>query len=613
MGAPALLLPHVHSIIILFFLLVFVPISHCEDDEYYKQCFTPFQCGSLSNLSYPFLSDERPEFCGFQGFRLRCLEGPIPIITIKNQEFYVNFVNQSERVMTIARKDLSENVCPPDVAEIPNTTLKETLFSYVPELENVNLFYNCSNEVKMIPTPYKISCAVNDEQRDAFYATDELLRKWNQDPSDCNIRVEVPVPKVAVEQLSGGMEALRKVLREGFNVKYMFDTITVCHGCENSGGICGSNSSTSGFTCLCTDQSNSYTCPKAVGAAFVGGAIMCAIFYIYQRRHKRKTYAPSSFVSQSTTSYFSSNSDTEKGGLYFGVFLFTYAELEEATNNFDSAKELGDRRFGTVYYGKLRDGRAVAVKRLYENNYKRVDQFMNEVKILTRLRHQHLASLYGCTSRHSGELLLVSEYIPNGTVADHLHGQRAKPGALPWQTRMKISVETASALAYLHASDIIHCDVQTNNILLDNKFCVKVTNFGLSRLFPVDVTHASTAPLGTPGYVDPEYHECYQLTDKSDVYSFGVVLIELISSMPAVDFTRHPREINLSNMAINKIQSRALHELVDHNLGFELDYAIRRMVTAVAELAFQCLQAEKETRPSMENVLEALKEIQSKG
>ncbi|KAK9266754.1 hypothetical protein L1049_003557 [Liquidambar formosana] len=263
--------------------------------------------------------------------------------------------------------------------------------------------------------------------------------------------------------------------------------------------------------------------------------------------------------------------------------------------------------------GKLRDGRVVAVKRLYENNYKRVEQFMNEVEILTRSRRQYLVALYGCTSRHSRELLLVYEYISNGTVADHLHGERAKPGSLPWPIRMSIAIETASALKYLHASEIIHRDVKTNNILLDDNFRVKVADFGLSRLFPFDVTHVSTAPQGTPGYVDPDYHQCYQLTSKSDVYSFGVVLIELISSKPAVDITRHRHEIDLSNMAINKIQNHALHELVDPSLGFESDYKVNKMITAVAELAFRCLKNGKDMRPPIEEVLESLKEIQSEG
>ncbi|KAK9276114.1 hypothetical protein L1049_005645 [Liquidambar formosana] len=285
-------------------------------------------------------------------------------------------------------------------------------------------------------------------------------------------------------------------------------------------------------------------------------------------------------------------------------------ELVVATNDFDPNKELGDGGFGTVFHGKLHDGREVAVKRLYDNNCRRFEQFMNEVAILTRLHHKNLVSLYGCTSRHSRELLLVYEFIPNGTVADHLHGDRPKPSSLTWPIRMSIAIETAVALAYLHASEIIHRDVKTSNILLDKYFCVKVADFGLSRLFPTDVTHVSTAPAGTPGYVDPDYHKCYQLTDKSDVYSFGVVLIELISSLPAVDISRHRHEINLADLAINKIQKSAFSELVDPDLGFESNLTVKRMTTSVAELAFQCLQHDKEMRPSMDEVLEVLKRIE---
>ncbi|KAM7487662.1 hypothetical protein LguiB_025146 [Lonicera macranthoides] len=234
---------------------------------------------------------------------------------------------------------------------------------------------------------------------------------------------------------------------------------------------------------------------------------------------------------------------------------------------------------------------------------------MNEIEILTRLRHPNLVLLYGCTSRDSTELLLIYEYTPNGTVADHLHGNRAKNGSLTWPIRMNIAIETASALSYLHVNDIIHRDVKTNNILLDNNLCVKVADFGLSRLFPIGVTHVLTAPQGTPGYVDPEYHQCYQLTNKSDVYSFGVVLIELISSMPAVDISRHRHEINLANLAINRIQRCAFNELIDPFLGYESDAKVERMTSSVAELAFRCLQLDKEMRPTMDEILETLKDI----
>ncbi|GFP94653.1 probable serine/threonine-protein kinase at1g18390 [Phtheirospermum japonicum] len=292
-----------------------------------------------------------------------------------------------------------------------------------------------------------------------------------------------------------------------------------------------------------------------------------------------------------------------------GASALTAIALEKSTHHFNPKSELGDGGYGAVYKGKLTDGRVVAVKRLYENHNRRVEQFMNEVEILARLRHQNLVSLYGCTSRYSKELLLVYEYIPNGTLADHLHGPRSGPGSPSWAARLNIAVETASALSYLHASGVIHRDVKSSNILLDNNFTVKVADFGLSRLVPVDVTHVSTGPQGTPGYVDPEYNEYYQLTEKSDVYSFGVVLIELISSKTAVDITRQRDEINLSTMAIGKIRNDALHELVDEHIGFDSDCNVRGMIIGVAELAFRCLQNTRDMRPHMEDVLSILEEI----
>ena len=264
------------------------------------------------------------------------------------------------------------------------------------------------------------------------------------------------------------------------------------------------------------------------------------------------------------------------------------------------------------FLGILKDGRTVAVKRLYKNSYKSTKQFMNEVGILSRLHHPNLVSLYGSTARSSRELLLVFEFVANGTVADHLHGPRSIENALTWSVRLSIAIETANALAYLHAVEppIIHRDVKTNNILLDGDFHVKVGDFGLSRLFPLDVTHVSTVPQGTPGYVDPVYYQCYHLTDKSDVYSFGVVLMELISSKQAVDLSRSKDEINLANMALNKIQRCQLDELVDPALEFSSNWEVRCMVSLVAELAFRCLQPDREMRPSIKEVLETLRVIE---
>ncbi|KAI6686159.1 hypothetical protein NL676_032072 [Syzygium grande] len=332
----------------------------------------------------------------------------------------------------------------------------------------------------------------------------------------------------------------------------------------------------------------------------IGSLIIGLLSYVIYLKRKNASHKPHL---RNNTSCPYSNSDMGERSVYFEVPIFTSSELEEATNNFSASNELGDGGFGTVYY--------VAVKRLNQHSHLRVKQFMNEVEILTRLRHKNLVLLYGCTSRHSHELLLVYEYVSNGTVADHIHSRKAKLAMLPWHARMSIAIETATALAHLHASEIIHRDVTTNNILLDSNFSVKVADFGLSRLFPNDVSHISTSPQGTPGYVDPEYYQCYQLTEKSDVYSFGVVLIELISSKTAVDVSRARHEINLANLAVNKIQKCAFSDLIDLTLGFELDDEIYRMTTSVAELAFRCLQQDKEMRPSMDEVLKELKVIAS--
>ncbi|CAL5326926.1 unnamed protein product [Camellia sinensis] len=687
---------HTHNLFspIIVAILIFTAISkpcYGQVNQQYNVCNQTYSCGSnIHNMRYPFWGDGRPQYCGHPQFQLKCQNTEYPTVTINDRSFQVLGINQSSHVMTIARIDLWDSYC---TQNLSNISLDGNFFWYSQAVRDLFMFYDCTqnNFTRGLSNNFTCTNLGSDGGKSlGFYADESLLRALllgNVTKFEgvlCRVSVEVPVLRVALDELSSKSLSLQEALNQGFEVVYYAEN-AACLGCEESGGICGSDSSSLVFVCHCQDHThprncrndgyrklikkllemnytgvlrkgfvlqwseancNDYTqsggcygynnneflcfCPDrphfktydddiinvrrklliGFGTAGITIIVMSLIFIIYHFRYKKRC-ATSSWVTRKTFLHRSSMKDLEKAGTYLNVQVFSYSELEKATSNFDSKTELGDGGFGTVYQGKLRDGRIVAVKRLYEHNFKRVEQFMNEVEILTRLRHQNLVSLYGCTTHHCRELLLVYEYIPNGTVADHLHGERGKPGSLCWTTRMSIAVETASALAYLHASDVIHRDVKTNNILLDNNFCVKVADFGLSRLFPNDVTHVSTAPQGTPGYVDPQYHECYQLTDKSDVYSLGVVLVELISSKPAVDISRHRHEINLSTMAINKIQNHALHELVDPRLGFDSDYEVRKMITKVAELAFQCLQNESDSRPSMENVLEVLKGIQS--
>ncbi|KAJ4974083.1 hypothetical protein NE237_007257 [Protea cynaroides] len=589
-------------------------------------CTSSHDCGNGVLIKYPFWlrNGTTSTYCGYSGFGLSCSSDGQPIFTLPNDSYFVKSINYSSETVTLVDTDLVNQRCPKPVNNVSISSLSNV--SYSQSDLNLIFFFNCTSDLSNSHLS-PLSC-LSFGLNQSYVAVEGEIPKGFDWQLYCEVSVVVPVNSSSnLTDLSTGYAG---VLQSGFQLDW--GTSRSCVECEDSGGRCGFNETANEFLCFCSQGVRvGSTCPQEsntswwrillIVLASLAGVILLTglIFFIY--RHRQRKGGPfipikSKSISTSTTSpsrsipFNPSSKDLGKGSTYFGVHVFSYDELQEATNNFNSTKELGDGGFGTVYYGKLQDGREVAVKRLYENNYKRVEQFMNEVEILTRLRHQNLVMLYGCTSRHSRELLLVYEFIPNGTVADHLHGDRAEVGPLTWPIRMSIAIETASALSFLHASDVIHRDVKTNNILLDNNFRVKVADFGLSRLFPTDVTHVSTAPQGTPGYVDPEYHQCYQLTDKSDVYSFGVVLIELISSKPAVDINRHHNEINLSNMAINKIQNQALHELVDPALGFDSDYAVKRMTTSVAELAFRCLQLEKEMRPSMDEVLDTLKEIE---
>ncbi|KAF8081344.1 hypothetical protein N665_0891s0020 [Sinapis alba] len=602
-----------------FFLFSVADIPLCfSADRQYEECRSPLRCGYgppvFTNSTYPFWGHEigKPKFCGRQGFKLTCTERQNLTIEINDLTLRVVSADLYNKRITVADESLLEDGCP----KMLNFKGDDRFTLNHLTTETIDLF-NCSSGDSSSALS-NITCQESNVKTSTYHFFGSFHSH------NCSKIGEIPILTSAKNALQYYGLDMKMALKEGFELRYTIED-KVCQVCYTSNGICGSDSESGNFRCLCSDKPHNLSCNDdrslkrkigiGIGAGVLGLIAASIAWFVYHRRKTKSYRTSSTLLPRNISSEPSSkSSDVEKAEeLLVGVRLFSYDELVEATSNFDPSKELGDGGFGTVYYGKLKDGRSVAVKRLYDNNFKRAEQFRNEVEILTGLRHPNLVSLFGCSSKQSRELLLVYEYVANGTLADHLHGPQANPSLLPWSTRLKIAVETASALKYLHASKIIHRDVKSNNILLDQNFNVKVADFGLSRLFPMDKTHVSTAPQGTPGYVDPDYHLCYQLSKKSDVYSFAVVLMELISSLPAVDITRTRQEINLSNMAVVKIQSHKLQEMVDPSLGFNTDTKVRETVIAVAELAFQCLQSDKDLRPCMSHVMETLTKIQNNG
>ncbi|GAB2224000.1 hypothetical protein Droror1_Dr00004745 [Drosera rotundifolia] len=293
--------------------------------------------------------------------------------------------------------------------------------------------------------------------------------------------------------------------------------------------------------------------------------------------------------------------------------LFSYREIERATNCFSEKQQLGTGAYGTVYAGILHNDVYVAVKKIKHRDAESTEQVMNEIKLLSSVSHPNLVRLLGCCVEH-GEQILVYEYMHNGTLAQHL--QRERGHGLPWTIRLTIATETANAIAHLHSAmnpPIYHRDIKSSNILLDNNYQSKVADFGLSRLGMKETSHISTAPQGTPGYVDPEYHQNYQLSDKSDVYSFGVVLVEIITALKVVDFSRPQSEVNLAALCIDRIGKGRVDEIIDPFLEPNRDAWTLSSIHKVAELAFRCLAYHRDMRPSMMEVAEELEQIRVSG
>ncbi|XP_068636695.1 cysteine-rich receptor-like protein kinase 42 isoform X2 [Aristolochia californica] len=279
-----------------------------------------------------------------------------------------------------------------------------------------------------------------------------------------------------------------------------------------------------------------------------------------------------------------------------------YETLERATNYFDVSRKLGQGGSGSVYKGTLSDGTVVAVKRLFFNTTQWVEEFFNEVNLLSGVEHRNLVKLLGC-SIEGPESLLIYEYVPNKSL-DHMLFDKEKPQLLSWQERLLIIVGVAEGLAFLHSGAnqrIIHRDIKSSNILLDENLNPKIADFGLVRGFSADKTHLSTGIAGTLGYMAPEYLVRGQLTDKADVYSFGVLILEIICGRKNTVYAKETGSV-LSTVWKN-YRSNTLTESVDPRLKGNFP---KQRAQDVLQIGLLCTQALASLRPSMYEVVNML-------
>ncbi|XP_075643053.1 calmodulin-binding receptor-like cytoplasmic kinase 3 isoform X2 [Castanea sativa] len=369
--------------------------------------------------------------------------------------------------------------------------------------------------------------------------------------------------------------------------------------------------------------------PKIAGMATTAALVLCCVFLCacFQRRKKPTSHTVLSKDPHSNSASFDANPAPEKipasphrmlvppspsrfsispklSGI--GSLQLTLSQLLKATSNFSQSLRIGEGGFGTVYKAQLENGLMVAIKRAKKELFENLQtEFSSEVELLAKIDHRNLVKLLGYIDQ-GNERLIIIEYVPNGTLREHLDGQRGR--ILDFNQRLEIAIDVAHGLTYLHLyaeKQIIHRDVKSSNILLTESMRAKVADFGFARLGPLDTdqTHISTKVKGTVGYLDPEYMKTYQLTPKSDVYSFGILLIEILSGRRPVELKRPPEQRVTLRWAFKKYDEGSVVELVDPLMEEVVDAEV---LMKMFSLAFLCAAPVRVDRPDMKSVGEQL-------
>ncbi|XP_077244653.1 LEAF RUST 10 DISEASE-RESISTANCE LOCUS RECEPTOR-LIKE PROTEIN KINASE-like 2.5 isoform X2 [Tasmannia lanceolata] len=590
-----------HLLLLLLPLLLFTS-ARCNPIEYHN-CTSSFTCGNNINISYPFwYNNGGDQYCGYPNFGLSCYNQRT-VLSLAYAEYYVEDINYNEQTITLVDIDLRQSTCP---RARNNVTLENTPLSLYSRVDlNFTLFFNCSS--LPFSSAYSLSC-LRSGTRQSYIALITGGLNWS---GFCEESVVVPVIYTAWND-SVGFGNYSNLLEQGFQLKW--SSFTDCGACEASHGYCGYNT-TLDFFCICEDGTYPRTCPpgyrnstmkkKAIlGVTIgVGSFLLVCLLFCLSSRWKFSLYKL--FFSKMRTK---TTCNVEAFIQEYGSLVpqrFSYSDIRKMTSSFKDT--LGQGGYGSVFKGKLKDGRLVAVKVL-RGSRGNGEEFMNEVASIGRTYHVNIVSLLGFCAEGS-KRALIYEFMLNGSLEKFIYTEKPrKTDPLRWETLYQIAVGIARGLEYLHRgciTRILHFDIKPHNILLDQDFCPKISDFGLAKLCPTkDSIISMQDQRGTAGYTAPELF-CRNIggvSHKSDVYSYGMMVLEMVGGRKNIDVSvENISEIYFPHWIYKRLDLNG--DLQLHGVTTDEEEKTARKMILVG---LWCIQTVPSNRPSMNRVVEML-------
>ncbi|XP_011021284.1 PREDICTED: probable receptor-like protein kinase At1g67000 isoform X2 [Populus euphratica] len=580
-----------------------------------SNCNQNFSCGILTNVTYPFTGGLRPSHCGPPEFGLTCEDESVTILKANSLSYRVTHLDQTSQTLRLSRSDLADDG--PCTLQFTSTILDNKI-SILGSNHELSLFYGC----KKINDSYmgsdlllkisRFSCDNDGVTIEGFFSIAYPYGEYSfPDAFECHTNIRVPILGSRAQQLRDNGSLVGEVLKEGFDVSYSAN----CSKCykEHPGGYCGFDTQLVKPICICNDQ----LCPGssmrgrriqiAAGTSVAVAAILTlSVITIYLTRREGSFSAviamtfrlkKSQHVGRVKTFMMDYHSLTPK--------RYSYSDIKKMTNSF--VYTLGQGGFGNVYRGKLPDdGRLVAVKVLKESKGDG-EEFMNEVASISRTSHVNVVTLLGfCYERN--KRALIYEFMPNGSL-DSFLSDKGSPHTkcrLEWKRLYEIAVGIARGLEYLHRgcnTRIVHFDIKPHNILLDEDFCPKISDFGLAKLCQSKVSKISMIDArGTVGYIAPEVF-CRNfggVTYKSDVYSYGMMVLEMVGQSKDFDMgSLETNEMYFPDWFYTYLEPEKISTL--HGVTTEEEEEIVQKMILVG---LWCIQTMPSHRPSMTKVVE---------